>query len=551
MSSCSPKTESSYSRFARDPNDGRSEHSYDVPMTMIDRDGSKLYENDRLELLLSIVSENDTSALEQYLIIAPWAVPSKPPWVEEYETSGLEDEIFFLTTYHGYLNMLRMLLGHCAQGEDATTRIRFSYMRKALLNDASRWGHPEMVRFLLENQPMYASIHERDPEGETAILSATNLHGFQFTNNLHEEGFCLTKHEAVVHLLLDWGACATDGLFRAIDGQLIDTVLTLSVRWAGPRLIKRIIDSGADVHGKVAKGYRVHNDPKIEVSALYSACIHANIDAVKTLIECRGVNVDAVEMIRSQDCRGCFALHWATQFEPAGCDVRELNMANVISIIKLLLDIDPSTINAQDHQGNTPLHHASGRLSQNKQCAAVFETLFMRGADGTLLNNKGETPLHTLLAPDPTSILDPLEVDTAAISAFLLHGMKVTDSEIDGNTPLHIAARQVQHFRTVSYLLQRGGTAALYVRNAQQDTPAHIAARADYWIEGWRTRADDKIEIRDAMLRKMVQVGGDGLMDWPNAEGKSPRQLCQEKADEWREAEKGRDPDSWITEYAV
>ncbi|KAF4995621.1 hypothetical protein FGRMN_5012 [Fusarium graminum] len=357
------KTESLFWRFARDPNDGRDEHHCDVAMTMIDSDDSSLYENDRLDLLLSIVSENETSTLEQYLIVAPWAVPSKPLWVEESGTSGLDDEIFFRATYHGYLNTLRMLLA----------------------------------------------------------------------------------------------------------------------TWAGPHLIKKIIDSGVDIHGKVVKGHCMDDGPEIRVSALYSACTNAIIDAVETLIECRGLNVDAGEMVRSQDSRGCVALHWATTLsEMEDSHGLELNIVNITGIVELSLEVDPSTTNAQDHQGNTPLHHASRKLSQNKNCTAIFETLFRRGADGTLRNNKKETPLHTMLSYDLTSIIDPDEVNTAALSAFLLHGMKVKDSDIDENAPLHIVAWKVQHFRTVSFLLEQGGACALYFRNAQQDTPAHIAARADY-----------------------------------------------------------------------
>ncbi|KAM0186535.1 hypothetical protein ACHAPI_011664 [Fusarium lateritium] len=423
-----------------------------------------------------------------------------------------------------------MLLAHCTQGEDPTTKIRFDRMRFNLLNEAARWGHVEVARFLLDHQPLYSDIHERDSSGKTAILTAANFYETQFMTGPGDEGVSPAKTEAVINLLLDYGASATDNITLIERRQPCHTVLTFAVQWAGSWLIERLLDCGADVHGTVIAGWWSSNGPEFEANALYFACTHANFNAVRTLIERRGVGVEATDVVSSRDSRGRLALHWAAHFEPPYCYTCEVNVENVIGIIELLADIDPSNINAQDHEGNTPLHHASGKYSQHPRCAAIFEILFKRGADATLRNNKGETPLHTLLGYD---CWENIEVDTTAITILLIHGVKITDVDIEGNTPLHVAARKVRFLSTFSFLLDQGGDTALYIQNSKQDTPAHVTARTHRFMKGWRMSADDKIKAQDDMLGRMVEAGGIALMDVLNTDGKSPKDICQETRDEW------------------
>ncbi|KAM0281152.1 hypothetical protein ACHAO9_010840 [Fusarium lateritium] len=383
-----------YRKFVRCQNNKYDERPSRIPTTSITLDGSILYENNQLQLLESIVCNNDTNALDQYLTVAPWAVPCLPPSEEEieYSTRSESDDVFYIAANRGYPRILQMLLAHCTQGEDSTTEIRFDRMRFNLLNDTARWGHVDVAQFLLDHQPLYSDIHERDSRGKTAILSAADFYEIQFMVGPGDEGVSPAKNEAVINLLLDYGACATDVNAWNEKGQPFQTVLTLAVQWAGSRLIERLLDCGADVHGTVIAGCWSSNGPEFEANALYFACSHANFNAVRTLIERRGVGVEATDVISSRDSRGCLALHWTAHFEPPDCYTCEVNVEHVIGIIELLADIDPSNINAQDHEGNTPLHHASGKYSQHPRCSAIFEILLKRGADATLRNNKGETP---------------------------------------------------------------------------------------------------------------------------------------------------------------
>ncbi|KAK2687533.1 hypothetical protein QWA68_013114 [Fusarium oxysporum] len=440
--------ETPYEEFRKDPNDecerngfGR---SYRTPMTMADRDGSILYETEYFDLLVTIIEENDGKTLKRYLSIAPWAVPKESAGWRGYEMAHYNENYCLSAARRGCLDSLQVLLSHYTNDEDANRQVRFKQHRFELLNEAAQWGQTEVVQFLLDNQPVYASIHERDPNGHTAITAAANFHSTQFCSSPTGTSTSAAKNEEVVNLLLDRGASALDVvLIDNHNGKPFDTVLTLAAQWASPKLIKRLVDSGADVHAVVTKGswamkfwnqhrsYPEGRKTYSKVNALFAACSHANFEAVQTLIDCRGDGVAVSEMVFSRDNRSSIPIHWVTQIQ------------NIANIIKLLLDLDPTTVNFQDNDGNTPLHYATRSLSRHdKQYTSVFQLLCNRGGDPSIRNHNGETPLHTLfrLYKGDTSFDNQDPVNTAAISILLAHGAKATDIDNSGDTPLHIAA---------------------------------------------------------------------------------------------------------------
>ncbi|KAM5529503.1 hypothetical protein BFJ69_g16584 [Fusarium oxysporum] len=547
-----PGSESPYQEFARDPNDEYERDGlgrlFQTPMTMIDGHGSVLYETEDFQLLYQIVDENDTKALEQYLTIAPWAVPKASAILDEHQTVCDVEDYFLNAAQCGRLDALKMLLAHCIKDEDPSIQVRFKRRRYELLNEAARWGQIEVVHFLLDNQPLYANIQERDPKGYTAIASAADFYSTQFLVSPHGEMVNPLKNEAVMNLLLDRGACASDLVLQENhEGKPSDTVLTLTVQWGDSEIIKRLIDDGADVHAKVTKGPWESNfwnqrDSFFEVNALFVACTHANPSAVQSLIDCRGEGVDLAEMIRSQDSRGSLPIHWATQsalpeetesFTASAIDERARNITITIG---LLLDFDPTAINVQDNDGNTPLHYATRSLSRHdKLYTPVFQLLCDKGGDASIRNNKGETPLHTLflLYDTDTFDTDQAPVDRALISILLAHGANATDVDNAGNTALHNAALNLHWTDAVSYLLEQGADPA--GRNQKQETALHRAAYGSYKGRDSFVKSEERIKVQDDMLARLVKAGGAQLMDLEDAEGKTPRQICQETRYEWRE----------------
>ncbi|KAF5602852.1 uncharacterized protein FSUBG_7492 [Fusarium subglutinans] len=437
-----------------------------------------------------------------------------------------------------------MLLSHFMQDKNLEAHTRFKQRRYKLLNRAAKWGHFEMVKYLLDNQPLYADIHARGSHGHTALLCAADLYNTQFLVPYGGERASAAKNEAVMNLLLDRGACASDSIpFRNDKGKPCVTVLTLSVQWSSPELVNRLIASGADPNTMVMRGPGGLNfwnqyDSFNELPALFDACTHANFKAVEALIDCRGAAVAAADILSFRDGRGSIPLHWAAQAElprefNGFPDLKEI-ARRIASTIGLLLSLDPTAINVQDNDGNTPLHYATMSLSRhNKLYTPVFELLCNKGGDVRTCNNNGETPLHTLfrLQRDRTTFNDQDPVDTTAISIMLAHGASPTDADNAGNTPLHLAASNLHWTKAVSYLLERGADPAQ--ESLKKETALHRAGCGSYKGCNLLTRSQERISAQEDMLAVLVKAGGGELMDRADAEGKTPRQVAKNTRDEW------------------
>ncbi|RGP66166.1 hypothetical protein FSPOR_6786 [Fusarium sporotrichioides] len=496
-------------------------------VTTTDEDGFILYEEEDFPLLDQIIKENDARALRQYLTNAPWAVPAAPDIPAALKGDSIGSDYFLTAACSGGLDVLQMLLAHGSEGKhhQSPTKIRFKERGYELLNEAAKWGHVEMVQFLLDHQPLYADINEHDPNGFTPIASAAS---FYHTRNLvpyNDIGVSASRNEAVINLLLDRGACAFDVVLPGVDVEKPpDTVLTLAVRWASSSLITTLVKRGADVLTKVTKtkwrlGFWRENSGNFEVDALFIACAIANFNAVNVLTDCLVVGFDAADIKCRRDSRGSLPIHWATQNAFAdGCGqtsdegLREV-VQGITSIAEYLLDLDPASINSQDYNGNTPLHYANRAIGRHdKLYAPIFKLLCDRGGNASIRNNKGETPLHTLFKRDgiepryeTTDDFAPV-MDTAAIYTLLAHGANASDVDNDGNTPLHYAAEILHYVNAVSVLLDHGADPT--VPNLKQETAVHRAACGNYRSMDYRTKAEEKTKAQENMLAMLVQVGG-------------------------------------------
>ncbi|CEI67694.1 hypothetical protein FVEN_g9513 [Fusarium venenatum] len=535
--------EPSYQRFRVNPNDefiGEEEEFDRVLMTMTDRDGKTLYESEVLPLLHEIIRQNNLETLRQYFTRAPWAVPKLPNGVEEFIE---ENDLFLLAVESGSLDILQWLLTNAKRDTNSAQLIRFKTRGYQLLNEAARYGHIEVVQFLLNHQPLYASIHDRDSNGYTAILSAADVYSDTYCYTAEWDKVCLENNEAIINLLLDRGACASDTipLINNPD-KTLDTVLTLVVKWACPELIKRLVDCGADVHATVTKwtmqiDLRTSFPTVSGVNALAIACYHANFKAVKTLMDCRGVGVDVASMACFRDSSAGLPLHWVTrnnlpdEFDYIPESLLDERVRNITSLIRLLLDLDPTAVNMQDQDGFAPLHYATQTFGRNTQLyTPIFELLCKRGGDASIRNNKGETPLHTLFG----RCMAKVPVDPAAVSVLLAHGAKVTDT-VNGNKPLHMAAGNLHFADAVSVLLDHGADPA--AKDSSQATALHKAAVGRAWVSRVGCTAEKRRRLQDDMLARLVKAGGVELLDLPDAHGQTPRQICQRKREQWRIAE--------------
>ncbi|KAF5602848.1 ankyrin protein [Fusarium subglutinans] len=540
-------TDSLYRQFTQKP---INRSPFDVPITITDRNGTLIHEQEGQELLYTIVTHNDVEFLERYFAIDPRAIPNLFQLPDGDEAICDFGDWFRFAAESGSLGTLQTLLAYTTKGLDKTKPIRLMRANFQLLNVAAQFGHIEIVQWLLDTQPLYASIHDRDFRGFTALAAAADLFSFAYYLSPPWNEICYENNKAVINLLLDHGACASDVVHPTNDkGQKRPSVLTLAAQWASTDLLERLIDGGADVHYKVAAGswdlgFGSQRDlpVEVEVTALFLASFRANPSGVKTLVDRRNDGVSITGMVCSPDCVGSLPLHWAArnQLPDAPSAIPALMLheraGNITRTIEQLLDFAPTTVNTQDNDGNTALHYATQYFGKNgKMYTPIFELLCSRGADAALRNYKDETPLHTLFQ----SYNDDAPIDPVTVSLLLTHGAKTTDVDDAGNTPLHAACSSVKFGSdAISLLLQYGADPVL--RNSKQDTPIHTIAYFRCPRDKSRSEADELMRAQDDILDTVVKAGGAQLMDLQNGAGKSARQIYDDSRAEWLDGARGK-----------
>ncbi|QGI69678.1 hypothetical protein CEK26_002010 [Fusarium fujikuroi] len=403
-------------------------------------------------------------------------------------------------------------------------RITFRKRGFTLLNEAARRGYLEIVEFLLQNQPLYADIHERDYTGCNAIAAALDLYSTRYAEAFDWQP-SVDKSEAVINLLLDWGACPTDVVARVHEDSSWkpETVISMASEWASAKIIERLVNGGADVHARFTKDslqLRLYDEQDYivdNVTAIHMASFRGNYPTLKTLLAHRGNAISAPQMVSSCDSRGSTPLHWATRNNLFNPNPHE-SAQNIKATIDLILDLCPGIVNIQDSEGNTALHYASQYFGGNGEVfMPIFDMICDKGGDASIRNNRGETPLHNVLASAEET------VNQQIISLLLAHGAKISDSDYGRNTPLHIAARRLDDHGAIAFLIKQGADAT--IRNSKNETPVHIAASGDVFTPGLA----DKVKMQNLVFATLTNAGGSDLMESTEINGKTPREICKER----------------------
>ncbi|KAF5710387.1 hypothetical protein FGLOB1_5501 [Fusarium globosum] len=373
-----------------------------------------------------------------------------------------------------------------------------------------------------ENLPLYYSFFytARDYTGCNAIAAALDLYSTRYAEAFDWQP-SVDKSEAVINLLLDWGACPTDVVARVHEDSSWkpETVISMASEWASAKIIERLVNGGADVHARFTKDslqLRLYDEQDYivdNVTAIHMASFRGNYPALKTLLAHRGDAISALQMVSSCDSRGSTPLHWATRNNLFNPNPHE-SAKNMRATIDLILDICATIVNIQDIEGNTALHYASRYFGGNGVVfIPIFETVCDKGGDASIRNNQGETPLHNVLASAEET------VDQQILSLPLTYGAKINDIDHAGNTPLHIAARRLDNYGVIAFLITQGADTA--IRNSKNETPVHIAAFGDVLTSGMAV----KVETQNLVLATLISAGGIGLMDLPDVNGKTPREI--------------------------
>ncbi|KAE8150988.1 hypothetical protein BDV25DRAFT_129159 [Aspergillus avenaceus] len=510
--------------------------------SVLDTDGSVLYEGPYGGLLSEIVKRNDVATLQQYI--------QKNPGLALAYYGSYGEDAFLLAAWHGHIDALRLLLEEYRTNANAETQ-PLDDRRFVLLHEACRCGQVELVRFLLDSEPPLGTLHAQHPGGETALLAAADF--FATLGSDHHDirscvDDCLARGEKLMYLLLDRGASVHDSI-RSTDDcdpppQPLYTVLSRTAARGSYNLLKRLINEGADVHARVehfddsvgcAVFQRSRTLPR-DVTALHYASIYWNAEGVKALLDHRG-NVDIAEMVSVRDGIGRLPLHWAAAGDGFDSVIPEKEIVpRIMNIFNLLLTGNPDTINIQDNEQLTALHYAvASHAPSGRHLHDQIKYLCENGADAGLQDSRGQTVLHVLASVSFYS--GP--IDTALIDLLVAHGADIKHADKDGTTALHIMARSLRQVKAAEFLISRG--ADVHARDSKGNTPLHEVAgrgilptlpRRDG--DSGPVTLDDRINAQNQMIEMLLKSGENGLMDQPNAADRTPRQLLEEKRESWQ-----------------
>ncbi|KAB8255516.1 ankyrin repeat-containing domain protein [Aspergillus pseudonomiae] len=469
-----------------------------------DTDGSIMYETEDQTLREEIIRRNDVETLKQY-------IGQHPKTGLEPEPAYYRLDVFFVATQDGCIDALRVLLAYYHANLDKAVPLERRDI--VLLNVACKYSQLETVQFLLDSQPPLGNIHDKGPGGETAILSAAESFTWpgEVTSDRIKE--CLVRSEELMYMLLDKGASVNDvtmvqNEYNAhLPPQPCDTVLSLAISRASYTLVKRLIEQGANVHAK-----QEHADSRFgfdvdlrDVTALHYGSIYWNIEGVRALLDHPG-NAKIADMVSVRDTIGDDTREQERHFR------EDEILPRYIGILKILLTANPSTINMQDNQGSTALHYD------------IIQFLCENGADASISNYEGQTALHLLALCSRDC--DPIDTATDKSGATALHTMSMclrqipilqhllklgadaTIQDSEGDTPLHKLMRR-PYLRTknvtlaqrmaaldkITVALQEAGKVNMMNQpNAAGQTPQQLRAKI---VAMWQKAEEHRIE-RDA-----------------------------------------------------
>ncbi|KUL82398.1 hypothetical protein ZTR_10321 [Talaromyces verruculosus] len=126
----------------------------------------------------------------------------------------------------------------------------------------------------------------------------------------------------------------------------------------------------------------------------------------------------------------------------------------------------------------------------------------------------------------------------------LAHGAIIGSVDMNGDTALHIMAKNLRQVEAARFLISNGANVAAV--NAQGNTPVHEVMtgllQAKRPARGQKyppVRLADRLRAQDDMIAVIQDGSGydDKLMDQPNAAGKTPGQMLEETRTRWQKVQ--------------
>ena len=203
--------------------------------------------------------------------------------------------------------------------------------------------------------------------------------------------------------------------------------------------VKLLLQNGSEITKDINTGW----------TPLHYACKHGHIDCAKALIE-GSTNMES--LVNAKTRTGETALHLAS-------------VNNQIESVALLLEIDELSILKND-DGETALHYACKAGRSDVVATLIASTFF---DDLNIEDNDGYTALHTACSEGHVNCIETILQTAPDLIA-------VKDAQ--GNTPLHLAVAGACS-ECVKTVLEHSDDPEGLIRevNSKGDTPLHIACR--------------------------------------------------------------------------
>ncbi|PYH92800.1 ankyrin [Aspergillus ellipticus CBS 707.79] len=553
--------------------------------------GSPLYETKNRSLLITILKQNDATLLNHYIEAhGPAATLTRGI------ARGLGP--YGAAAVHGSTDCLDILLSlhHQQSTADPTTSRPAIPHGTLLTTTACRHAQLQTTEYLLDHHPSLGAIHDAEPGGTTPLLAAAAClselshhdsptpsipftHPAWFRTRLtHAEAlirFLIARgasvHEIIKFSSLENGCCSDEQALeqRFQDTPPIETVLGRCMSRGSPELVAHLLANGADVHarqhhdnhsywGTGFYGGRNGHMYVRKVTALHLGSFSWNAGGVRAVLEHGGggSREKVVEMVNAKDDMGRIPLHYAAAGPGAYGEYISLAVSGeelvgrVVETMRVLLEADPGTVNARDEMGATAVHYV---IEGQRRCGEahleeVVRFLVENGADLGARDGRGHSVLHRMAGSMGGSYG---VVVGEGLLELLIDGVRDGDGleqgDEDGNTALHAMAGSPRQVGAVRVLLARG--ADVRAVNSDGDTPLHKAMGGWLWARETResflagcgigdafekVTVDDRIRVKEEMVRVLLDGGAGELMDQPNNAGITPRQLQEMYLARWR-----------------
>jgi len=252
------------------------------------------------------------------------------------------------------------------------------------------------------------------------------------------------QNEALVEVLLARGACVLlrNGLDESPLGNHSSHRLRQMVEAAASEP-EMLANCPAEVRGTTSDDNAETADPRTPDAGLLDALRSGRLEQAISYLE-QGADPDA------SDREG-------SSFEAALGNCRD----NATTMAQLLIDAG-GDVNGQDRKGATAL------MISMRYCVNAVPYLLQRGADPTVADHKGDTPLHRLGGVAPAQLDD-------IVDRLLAAGADINQQSATGQTPLiRSLFGGTTRARVSSALVSR--RADLNLANNAGNTPLHILA---------------------------------------------------------------------------